>query len=80
MRKIANDISTLRRMINIREGLTREDDMLPPRFFKEPRKDDAKIVDKEEFLYMLDEYYRIRGWDKKGSPKKIPQFLEAEPR
>lgn len=79
LRKMANDISTLRRMINLREGLTREDDMLPPRFFKEPRKDDGKIVDKREFLYMLDEYYRIRGWDKEGRPKKTPEFLEADP-
>jgi len=77
LQKMASDISTLRRMINIREGLTKEDDMLPPRFFKEPRKDDGKTIDKEEFLYMLDEYYQLRGWDKEGSPKKIPEFLEA---
>lgn len=77
LQKMASDISTLRRMISIREGLTKEDDMLPPRFFKEPRKDDGKIVDKKEFLYMLDEYYQLRGWDKEGNPKKIPQFLEA---
>lgn len=79
LRKMANDISTLRRLINLREGLIREDDMLPPRFFKEPRKDDGKIVDKREFLYMLDEYYRIREWDKEGRPKKIPEFMEADP-
>lgn len=78
LRKMANHISTLRRMINLREGLTKEDDMLPPRFFKEPRKDDGKIVDKQEFLYMLDEYYRIRGWDREGNPEKTPQFLKTD--
>ncbi len=77
LRKLANDISTLRRLINIREGLTKKDDMLPPRFFKEPRKDDGKTVDKKEFLYMLDQYYQLRGWDKEGNPKKIPEFLGA---
>jgi len=24
---------------------------------------------------MLDEYYRIRGWDKEGNPEKTPEFL-----
>ena len=75
LEKMANDISTLRRLINMREGLTREDDMLPPRFFQEPRRDDGKVVLKDEFLYMLDEYYRIRGWDKQGKPERSPEFL-----
>ena len=77
LQKMASDISSLRRMISIREGLTKKDDILPSRFFKEPRKDDGKIIDKEEFLYMLDEYYQIRGWDKEGNPQRIPEFLEA---
>ncbi|RLE15205.1 hypothetical protein DRJ04_00900, partial [Candidatus Aerophobetes bacterium] len=34
-----------------------------------------KTVSEQEFFYMLDEYYRIRGWDKEGSPEKIPEFL-----
>ena len=72
---MANDISTLRRLINLREGLTRKDDMLPPRFFKEPRRDDGKVLSEDEFLYMLDEYYRIRGWDKQGKPERSPEFL-----
>ena len=78
LQKMAGDISTLRRMISIREGLTKEDDMLPSRFFKEPRKDDGKIVDKEEFLYMRDEYYQLRGWDEEGNPKKTPEFLKDD--
>jgi len=76
LKSIANDISTLRRMISMREGLTKKDDMLPPRLFEEPRKDDGKVVKKGEFLYMLDEYYRIRGWDKDGRPQKVPEFLK----
>ena len=75
LRKMANDISTLRRMISMREGLTKKDDILPARLFKEPRKDDGKTVSEQEFFYMLDEYYRIRGWDKEGNPEKIPEFL-----
>ncbi|MFQ6066270.1 MAG: aldehyde ferredoxin oxidoreductase family protein, partial [bacterium] len=76
LQKLANDISTLRRMINIREGLTKEDDMLPPRFFREPRKDDGKIVNEKEFLHMLNDYYRARGWDKQGNPRQVSDFLK----
>ncbi|MBE0478667.1 aldehyde ferredoxin oxidoreductase family protein [Candidatus Aerophobetes bacterium] len=76
LEEMANDISTLRRMISMREGLTKEDDMLPVRFFKEGRRDDGKLVNKDEFMYMLDEYYDMRGWDKKGNPKKLPDFLQ----
>ena len=72
---MANDISTLRRMISMREGLTREDDMLPERLFTEPRRDDGKVVDKKEYLYMLDEYYNLRGWDKEGNPTQIPEYI-----
>jgi len=78
LREMANNISTLRRMINIREGLTKEDDLLPPRFFNEPRKDDGRVLDKEEYLHMLDDYYRIRGWGKEGNVKKVPEFMDSE--
>ncbi|MBC7189303.1 aldehyde ferredoxin oxidoreductase family protein [Candidatus Aerophobetes bacterium] len=75
LKKMANDISTLRRMISMREGLTREDDMLPRRLFTEPRRDDGKVVDEKEYLYMLDEYYNLRGWDKEGNPIRIPEYI-----
>ncbi len=68
LRKIANNITTLRRLINLREGLTKQDDMLPERFFIEPRSDDGIKVEKEEFLYMLEKYYYLRGWDSQGNP------------
>jgi aldehyde:ferredoxin oxidoreductase len=28
------------------------------------------VIDKEEFLNTLDEYYRMRGWDDEGVPKE----------
>jgi aldehyde:ferredoxin oxidoreductase len=68
LKEIANNISTLRRLINIREGWSKQDDMLPSRFFEEPV--GGKRLNKEEFLYMLEEYYRLRGWDKQGIPLK----------
>ena len=60
------------------EGLTRKDDLLPPRFFNEPRRDDGKIIDRQEYTRMLGEYYDIRGWDKEGNPKRVPQFIKCE--
>jgi len=69
LKEIANNISTLRRLINLREGWKKEDDMLPPRFFEEPV--NGQRVIKEEFLYMLEEYYRLRGWNEQGRPLKV---------
>lgn len=61
-------ISTLIRRFNIREGLTREDDWLSPGFFKKMAKTGFEIKP-EELKHMLDDYYRLRGWDEKGVPR-----------
>jgi len=68
LKEIADNITTLRRLINLREGWIKEDDMLPPRFFEEPI--NGKKITKDEFIYMLEEYYQLRGWDKEGKPIK----------
>jgi len=71
--EIGERIYTIERMFNNREGFSRKDDRLPERYFKEatpiglPRIKDRKI-DKEKFEKMLDEYYTLYGWDKKGIP------------
>ena len=57
----------LERIINIRQGLTPEEDTLPKRFLKElQRSDEPNSVVKLEG--MLKSYYAIRGWDEKGVP------------
>jgi len=53
---------------NLREGFTRKDDSLPPRFSQEtlPRgHSKGQVVDLEP---LLEEYYRLRVWDKDGVP------------
>jgi aldehyde:ferredoxin oxidoreductase len=30
----------------------------------------GRVIDKEEFLKTLDEYYRMRGWDENGVPRE----------
>jgi len=67
----AERIHALERAYNAREGLTRQDDKLPKRFFEKPilgyRPDD--ILDPEKFEKMKDEYYEAMRWDvKTGVP------------
>ncbi len=64
---------TLRRMINVREGMTRKDDVLPERHYTlpinaGPRK--GRVISREEFEKELDKFYEARGWDKVGIPTK----------
>jgi aldehyde:ferredoxin oxidoreductase len=65
-------VITLERCFNIREGLTREDDVLPWRLMNEPvNKGPAKglINSKEELNKLLNEYYALHEWDlKTGKP------------
>lgn len=70
----AQRTETLIRLFNIREGMTREDDVLPPRFWEVephgPAKGMKSFVDKEDFEKSLDFYYDLRGWNKEGIPTK----------
>ncbi|UCC33657.1 MAG: aldehyde ferredoxin oxidoreductase family protein, partial [Candidatus Bathyarchaeota archaeon] len=68
-------IYTLERLFNNREGFSRSDDTLPERYFKEPTPlglpiAKGKKIDRAKFEGMLDEYYRLHGWNKMGEPRK----------
>ena len=55
----------------VKDGITRNDDTLPNRYFDEPiPSGPAKgaVISREKFARMLDEYYRLHGWDKNGVP------------
>jgi len=67
----AEIIETLIRRINLREGLTQEDDVLPKRIIEEslnngPAK--GKIIGNDNFMKMRSKYYELRGWDENGIP------------
>ena len=64
--RVGERIWNLERLYNIREGFCKADDSLPERFFDE--KVNGRVIDREEFLKTLDEYYRMRGWDDNGVP------------
>jgi aldehyde:ferredoxin oxidoreductase len=70
---IGERANNLCRCFNVREGNTRKDDYLPWRFMNEPLPDGpsrGQCISKKEFENMLDNYYELRGWNKKtGIPE-----------
>jgi len=67
LRKQANDITTLIRRFNLREGLKSDDDQLSKGFF---RKDlnGIRPLDEAQVRKMVQDYYRLRGWNTSGVP------------
>ena len=61
-------ISTLARLFNTREGLTREHDTLPARNLTQPMTSGPAEGHIVELDPMMDEYYRLMGWDNDGKP------------
>lgn len=68
-------VSTLSRLCNLREGLTRADDTLPKRVLHEAMADGPAQGHTVNLEPMLDEYYRLMGWDQNGVPS--PECLKA---
>jgi aldehyde:ferredoxin oxidoreductase len=69
--KIGEKISNLNRMVNIKNGRSRKDDTLPPRFFREKHLSGifkGRYLSEEIFSQWLDMYYRQRGWNEQGIP------------
>jgi aldehyde:ferredoxin oxidoreductase len=62
-------IHVLERYMNTREGIRKKDDVLPIRVLTEPQLDDPKkrLVPLDK---MLSKYYRLRGYDDEGIPKR----------
>ena len=78
MAKVGERAINLARVFNMREGLTRADDTLPPRLLEEPLPEGpAKGKVNENLPAMLDRYYELRGWDKatgKPTPEKLREL------
>jgi aldehyde:ferredoxin oxidoreductase len=71
LEKTGERISNLARLINIREGLTRDDDTLPPRVMKDAvisGVGQGQVTSAEDLKIMLDAYYEARGWTERGVP------------
>jgi aldehyde:ferredoxin oxidoreductase len=68
-------MSNLKRIFNIRCGITRKDDTLPTRLLMEPRPEGGAAGYLPDLETMLAEYYEYRGWDTNGVPR--PETLAA---
>ncbi|RLG54003.1 MAG: aldehyde ferredoxin oxidoreductase [Thermoproteota archaeon] len=68
--KAGERIVNLERMFNVREGFSKKDDSLPERFLVDPMPSGSSKGSVVELGKMLEEYYKIRGWDPaSGVPK-----------
>jgi len=72
LKTIGERIYTLERMMLVKDGISRQDDTLPKRYFEEPIPEGpakGEVISHKEFNKMLEEYYRLHGWDENGMPK-----------
>ena len=63
LKATASGIINLARMFNQREGVTKKEDKLPRRFFREVLQETGKTIQTKDLEFMLKEYYQLRGWD-----------------
>ena len=68
--RIGERIFTLKRLFNVRAGVTKADDTLPERIATLDRNDGHRAVPRQAFEQMRDDYYRLRGWDEQGQPTR----------
>ena len=69
--KVGARSQNLQRLLNVRDGMDRKDDTAPKKMFIPAATGSRafKAPTHEEFEWMMDEYYRQRGWDENGIPK-----------
>jgi aldehyde:ferredoxin oxidoreductase len=74
--KLAERISTLQRLVNVKFGVTKEDDHSPSRMMEPLKNGPNAGKAPSDFQKALDEYYDLRGWDSEGRPTatKIAQL------
>lgn len=61
-------IFNLKRLYNIKCGISRADDNLPRRILEQPRPDGGAAGNLPPLEHMLTDYYQARGWDMDGRP------------
>ena len=68
--KTGERIYNLKRLYNVRCGISRKDDTLPDRILNLKREGLHAPERLPDLQKMLDEYYLVRGWDENGIPRK----------
>ncbi len=72
--KTGERIFNLKRLYNVRCGISRKDDALPPRFLTLKHEGEGLTPNLPPLGEMLSEYYRVRGWTEEGIP--LPETLK----
>jgi len=67
LRECGERILNMERLFNLRRGLRRADDTIPPRLVSED--EDEHMAIEKDLNRMLDDYYGLRGWSKEGIPE-----------
>jgi len=62
LKNMASGIINLARNFNQQEGVTKKEDKLPRRFFREVLQETGKTIQPKDLKFMLKEYYQLRGW------------------
>jgi aldehyde:ferredoxin oxidoreductase len=73
LKALGTRVVNLERFMNLREGLTRQDDTLPGRYFNDPmplKLAKGHHIDRHQFDQMLTRYYQYRGWNDEGVPSQ----------
>jgi aldehyde:ferredoxin oxidoreductase len=65
---IGDRIFTLKRVFNVKAGVSKADDSLPQRIATLDRNERHRAVPRQAFEQMRDEYYQLRGWNPDGHP------------
>ncbi|MBI2910102.1 MAG: aldehyde ferredoxin oxidoreductase family protein [Chloroflexi bacterium] len=69
--RVGERIFTLKRLFNVRRGMSRKDDTLPPRLLTRKRGGEGYAPDNLPPLgALLNFYYQYRGWSEEGIPTK----------
>ncbi|HPR24026.1 MAG TPA: aldehyde ferredoxin oxidoreductase family protein [Bacillota bacterium] len=69
MAEVGRRVLNIGRAFNQREGFARKDDTMPERLAKDPLKSGpaaGQTIPREAFDDMLDQYYKVMGWDENG--------------
>ncbi|MGD0424848.1 MAG: aldehyde ferredoxin oxidoreductase family protein [Candidatus Bathyarchaeia archaeon] len=70
MLNLGERVFNLQRCFNVREGISRKDDMIPFGLTQPATTGPAKGVAVVNYESMLNDYYELRGWDINGIPTK----------
>ena len=63
-------IYNLKRLYNVREGVSRKEDVLPARTLTYPRRTGGLASNLPPLGELLEQFYDCRGWDEMGIPKQ----------